>query len=321
VHAGAAAAGYMWAAISLGSMLSAFAFRERALRLAPRLLVGCSFIAMGLSVALWPLVHDLAGALALVTLTGALEGPSLVALIAVRQRVTPTHLRGQILATVASLNLAAMALGAALAGPVHELLGTTATVLCFGVLTLASGLSALLGGGEGGAAGPDCLTAELVEVVLDGRGVDVRRIRAAGARGEAPGARGEAHQARGVAARYPATRQRARRREHEQRAEEVGDEPRHGEQRGAEEPERAVDRGAARFAALLHGERHALDRRATLDAQQLEAEHGDADQQREREQPADRAGDLDEHEHLEHGQADEEEQEQHSLSLRALRER
>jgi MFS family permease len=147
VHAGAAAAGYMWAAISLGSMLSAFAFRERALRLAPGLLIGGSFIAMGLSVALWPLVDGLAGALLLIALTGVLEGPSLVALIAVRQRVAPAHLRGQIFATVSSLLIAASAVGAAGAGPLHAALGTTATLLAFGVLMLVSGLSALLSGG------------------------------------------------------------------------------------------------------------------------------------------------------------------------------
>jgi hypothetical protein len=147
VHAGAAASGYLWAAVSLGSMLSAFAFRERALRLAPGLLIGCSFIAMGLSVALWPLVDGLAGALLLVFFTGALEGPSLVALIAERQRVAPAHLRGQIFATVSSLTLAALAGGAAVAGPLHAALGTTATLFAFGVPMLLSGLYALLAGG------------------------------------------------------------------------------------------------------------------------------------------------------------------------------
>ena len=73
VHASATAAGYMWAAVSLGSMLSGFIFRERALRLATGSLVGGSFIAMGFSVALWPLVGGLAPALLLVLLTGLLE--------------------------------------------------------------------------------------------------------------------------------------------------------------------------------------------------------------------------------------------------------
>lgn len=147
VHAGAAASGYMWAAISLGSMLSAFVFRERALRLATGSLIAGSFIAMSLSVALWPLVSGLAGALALIAFTGVLEGPSLVALIGVRQSLAPPHLRGQIFTTVSSLNLAAIAIGSALAGPLHAALGTTATLLSFGVLMLFAGLVTLLTGG------------------------------------------------------------------------------------------------------------------------------------------------------------------------------
>jgi MFS family permease len=146
VHAGAAASGYMWAAVSLGSMVSAFVFRERALRLGTGSLIAGSFIAMSLSVALWPLVGGLLGALLLVAFTGVLEGPSLVALIAVRQSLAPPHLRGQIFATVSSLNLAAIALGAALAGPLHAALGTTATLLSFGLLMLAAGLVTLATG-------------------------------------------------------------------------------------------------------------------------------------------------------------------------------
>jgi MFS family permease len=144
VHAGAAASGYMWAAISLGSMLSAFAFRERALRLATGSLIAGSFIAMSASVALWPLVNGLAGALALIAFTGALEGPSLVALIGVRQSLAPPHLRGQIFTTVSSLNLAAIAIGSALAGPLHAALGTTATLLSFALLMLVTGAGAAL---------------------------------------------------------------------------------------------------------------------------------------------------------------------------------
>jgi MFS family permease len=140
VHAHAAASGYLWAAISLGSMLSAFAFRERALRLAPNTLIVVPFVAMGLSVALWPLASGLAGALVLVAFTGMLEGPSLVALIAVRQRLAPPHLRGQIFATVFSLDLAASAIGTAVAGPLHAAAGTTTTLFAFGALILVSGL-------------------------------------------------------------------------------------------------------------------------------------------------------------------------------------
>jgi len=49
--------------------------------------------------------------------------------------------------TVSSLNLAAIAIGSALAGPLHAALGTTATLLSFGLLMLAAGLVTLVTGG------------------------------------------------------------------------------------------------------------------------------------------------------------------------------
>ncbi len=154
VGAGAHASGYLWAAISLGSMVSAFAFRGPALRLAPRLLVSGSFLLMALSVAAWPLAGGLLAALLLVALTGALEGPSLVALIAVRQRVTPPRSRGQIFATVGSLNLAAAAAGSAAAGPFHAAFGTDATLGGFAGLMVVSALVSIGTGGRERTARP-----------------------------------------------------------------------------------------------------------------------------------------------------------------------
>jgi MFS family permease len=52
-----------------------------------------------------------------VALGGAGEGPQLTALFAVRHREAPDHMRGQIYTTAASLKIAGMAAGAALAGP------------------------------------------------------------------------------------------------------------------------------------------------------------------------------------------------------------
>jgi hypothetical protein len=48
---------------------------------------------------------------------GAGEGPQLTALFAVRHRETPDHMRGQVYTTAASLKIAGLAAGAALAGP------------------------------------------------------------------------------------------------------------------------------------------------------------------------------------------------------------
>ena len=55
--------------------------------------------------------------LAAVALGGAGEGPQLTALFAVRHRETPANLRGQVYTTAASLKIAGLAAGAALAGP------------------------------------------------------------------------------------------------------------------------------------------------------------------------------------------------------------
>jgi len=152
VGAGAHASGYMWAAVSAGSMLSAFALRRAVAGLGLRLLMGISFLAMAASVGLWPLAGGLAAALALIFLTGLLEGPSLVALISVRQRFAPAQLRGQIFSTVASLDVAAIAVGAALAGPFQASFGTEATLLASGALLGVAGLVSLATESDGSRA-------------------------------------------------------------------------------------------------------------------------------------------------------------------------
>ncbi|MBA3807698.1 MAG: MFS transporter [Solirubrobacterales bacterium] len=155
VGAGTHSAGYMWAAVSLGSMLSAFAFRGAAAHLGARQLIGISFLSMAASVAVWTLAGGLAPALALIFLTGILEGPSLVALISVRQRLAPARLRGQIFSTASSLDLAAIAAGAAIAGPLQAASGTDATLLAVGALLGLAGVVSLLteSDGEGDARG------------------------------------------------------------------------------------------------------------------------------------------------------------------------
>jgi MFS family permease len=152
VGAGAHSSGYMWAAVAVGSMASAFALRAVAGRLRPRLLVGISFVSMAVSVAAWPLAGGLPAALALIALTGALEGPSLVALIAVRQRLAPPQLRGQVFSTAESLDLAAVAAGAAAAGPLQASLGTDTTLAVFAALLAVAGLLSLATDSDGVAA-------------------------------------------------------------------------------------------------------------------------------------------------------------------------
>jgi hypothetical protein len=80
-----------------------------------------------------------------VALGGAGEGPQLTALLAVRHRETPANLRGQVYTTAASLKLAGLAAGAALAGPLAGwsvtgcLLIAAGTELCAAAAYLAAG--------------------------------------------------------------------------------------------------------------------------------------------------------------------------------------
>jgi hypothetical protein len=70
-----------------------------------------------------------------VALTGAGEGPQLTALFAVRHREAPEHMRGQVFTTAASLKIAGLAAGSALAG----LLATRSVTGC---LLAAAGFEA-----------------------------------------------------------------------------------------------------------------------------------------------------------------------------------
>jgi MFS family permease len=85
--------------------------------------------------------------LAAVALGGAGEGPQLTALLAVRHREAPEHMRGQIYTTAASLKIAGMAAGAALAGPLAGrsvtacLLVAAAAELCAAAAYLLAGLT------------------------------------------------------------------------------------------------------------------------------------------------------------------------------------
>jgi len=76
---------------------------------------------------------------------GVGEGPQLTALFAVRHRETPGHMRGQVYTTAASLKIAGLAAGAALAGPLAGrsvtacLLVAAGTELCAAAAYLVTG--------------------------------------------------------------------------------------------------------------------------------------------------------------------------------------
>jgi predicted MFS family arabinose efflux permease len=149
--AGAHVAGYMWASVAGGSMLGGFALTGRPAAAQPRFLIGGYFLVMAASAALWPLAGGVAVALAMIFLTGVLDGPGLVGLISIRQRLAPPHLRAQIFSTANSLHSAVIAAGAAGAGLFQRAFGTDATLLAWAVLLAVAGLIALLSQTEPGS--------------------------------------------------------------------------------------------------------------------------------------------------------------------------
>jgi MFS family permease len=119
LHVGRNAAGYLWAAIALGSIVGTFALSARAGARHPtasRGRIAVSYVAVALSSLLWLLAGSLAAGLALIGLTGLLEGPSYAGVITLRQRLAPSAARTQVLNTLASLSMVANSTGSALGG-------------------------------------------------------------------------------------------------------------------------------------------------------------------------------------------------------------
>jgi MFS family permease len=83
--------------------------------------------------------------LAAVALGGAGEGPQLTALLAVRHRETPAHLRGQVYTTAASLKIAGLAAGAALGGPLAGWSVTGCLLIAAGTQLVAAAAYLLAG--------------------------------------------------------------------------------------------------------------------------------------------------------------------------------
>jgi MFS family permease len=89
--------------------------------------------------------------LAAVAVGGAGEGPQLTALFAVRHRESPEHMRGQIYTTAASLKIAGIAAGAALAGPLASRSVTGCLFVAAGA-ELCAAAAYLLTSARGGSA-------------------------------------------------------------------------------------------------------------------------------------------------------------------------
>jgi hypothetical protein len=112
LHTGAHASGYLWAAVAAGSIIGTFVLHGEP----SRHRMSRSYLILGLSALIWPLVHELALGIALVGLTGFLEGPAWSGTIAIRQRLTPPAVRAQVLTTVSGFALVAASSGAVIGG-------------------------------------------------------------------------------------------------------------------------------------------------------------------------------------------------------------
>jgi hypothetical protein len=131
VHAG----GYLWAALALGSTVGTFVLAGEP---SPRR-IGLSYGVLGLSALVWPLVHALALGIAVVGLTGFLEGPAYSGTISVRQRLTPPAVRAQLQTTITGVALVAAAAGAAIGGLFHQPL---VLIIAFTVINALAALAA-----------------------------------------------------------------------------------------------------------------------------------------------------------------------------------
>jgi MFS family permease len=118
LHSGAHNSGYLWAAVAGGSILGTFLLHGAP---SPRR-IALSYAILGCSALLWPLAHALLLGIILVGLTGFLEGPAYSATVALRQRLAPPAVRGQVINTLAGANMVAVAAGSALGGAIGEAL-------------------------------------------------------------------------------------------------------------------------------------------------------------------------------------------------------
>lgn len=139
------AAGYLWGAFALGSMLGALLLVRLQARWPPERIVLGSLKAFGCLMLLWPLQTSLPLMLMVVALAGFADGPGLAATFATRQRHVPADLMGQVFTTAAGLKVGAFSLGSAAAGPVVLAAGSAGTLaIAAGVQFVAAGAGYLL---------------------------------------------------------------------------------------------------------------------------------------------------------------------------------
>jgi len=122
-------AGFMWAAFAVGSTIGALSLVRLQRRIPPERIVLAGYALFGAAMVTWPLAGSLPALLVLIAVAGLADGPALAAQFAVRQRVVPPSLYGQVFTTAAGLKVGSFAMGAGLAGPVATGLGSAEAML------------------------------------------------------------------------------------------------------------------------------------------------------------------------------------------------
>jgi len=140
-------------AIAVASLTANAILARRPGRIRPDTWVFASTLVIGVSMAAAALAPGWL-TLAAVALAGAGEGPQLTALFAVRHRETPASLRGQVYTTAASLKIAGLAAGAALAGPLAGWSVTGCLLIAAGTELCAAGAYVATGSARPGQREP-----------------------------------------------------------------------------------------------------------------------------------------------------------------------
>jgi predicted MFS family arabinose efflux permease len=122
-------AGHMWAAFAVGSALGALSLVRIQRRFASERVVIAGYAIFGTLMLAWPLAGSLPVMLVLIAFAAGADGPALAAQFAVRQKLVPRSLYGQVFTTAAGLKVGSFALGAGLAGPVVVGLGSQEALL------------------------------------------------------------------------------------------------------------------------------------------------------------------------------------------------
>lgn len=140
------------AVVAGGALLGSAVFARRPIRQrGPGTVVVISTLGLGLAIGLLALVPTMALAFSVAAVLGFLQAPQLTAVMQVRDRESPTHLRSLVFVAAASLKTGAFALGAVIAAALVEL-GWRPLLLGSAVIEILAVMIGLLVAGRRGPA-------------------------------------------------------------------------------------------------------------------------------------------------------------------------